>query len=358
MVPMRADSTAAGLTARLSSFMPERRPRLILAILAVTLLLAAACGGVSTAVCGLSAYATEIEDDLVSLSGLDPALVAQAGTPENAAALAALDSLDATLAAAQSALDTATDDEVGPVIRVAFQAALDATETVADNLRSAIEAGDAAAVASALDQVTLATTAIDAFQTAVEGSGIECPGASASPSEAASPSVAPSVAPSETPAPTPAPTASPTPAETPEPTETPEPEDTPESSPTPASTPVATPAATPTASPTPTATPTPSPSPSASESASASASGSASAEPSAAPSGEGDEGGNLLPWILVLGLLGTAAAGVVLWYNARNQPPPDDSLGGPEGGPDDLEITQPGAPPSAGPPPGAPPPTS
>jgi hypothetical protein len=347
------------MTARVLSFMPSRRPRLILAILAVTLLLAAACGGVSTAVCGLSAYATEIEDDLASLSGLDPTLVAQAGTPENAAALAALDSLDATLAAAQSALDAATDDEVGPVIRLAFQAALDATETVAGNLRSAIEAGDAAAVASALDQVTLATTAIDAFQTAVEGSGIECPGASASPSEAASPSVAPSVAPSETaaptPSPTPAPTASPTPAETPEPTETPEPEDTPEASPTPAATPVATPAATPAASPT--ATPTPSPSPSARESASASASGSASAEPSAAPSGEGEEGGNLLPWILVLGLLGTAAAGVVLWYNARNQPPPDDTLGGPDGSPDDLEITQPGAPPSAGPPPGAPPPT-
>ena len=71
--------------------------------------------------------------------------MAQSGTPENAAALDAIDGLDATRAEGQDALDSAADD-VGPVIERAFQAALDATEIGAANLRTAVESGDPAAV--------------------------------------------------------------------------------------------------------------------------------------------------------------------------------------------------------------------
>jgi hypothetical protein len=321
---MPCHSTIRDPAATLSDFMRRvHLPRAALAAITAALLLGVACGGIEGAVCGLAGYSTDIQDELDTLLALDPALVAQAGTPENAAALAALDSLDATEAAAQANLDSATDDEVGPVVRAGFQAILDATESASTDLRAAIDAGDAGAVASAMDQVQLASDAIDAFQELVEGLRIECPGASVSPSQAPSASVPPSVAPTPVVTPTVEPTATPapTPTATPGPTATPAatataaPPETAAPTPTP-------PPATPTASPSPTASPTPSESPS--------ASGSGSAEPSPSPSAEpGDEGGGLLPWIIVLGLLGTAAAAIVLWFNQRNQPPPADDLGGP-----------------------------
>ena len=334
--------------------MPVRRPsRSAATVVVASLLLAVACGGVQSAVCGLSGYTTDIQDDLDALVALDAELVVQDGTPENAAALAALDSLEATSAAAQATLDAATDDEVGPVVREAFQAVIDASEDSAADFRQAIETGNPNQVEAAQEGAQLASDAIGAFQTVIDGLGIDCPGASSAPSEVASTSAAPSVAPTPvvTPVPTPVPpTATPEPTETPEPVETPEPEDTPSPTAAPTATPAPTPTATPTPSPTPTATPSPSLSPSASPSESA------SPEPSPSPSGEGDdEGGGLLPWIIVLGLLGTGAAAVVLWYNQRNQPPTDTL-----GGPDDLEVppTGPpaGPPPPAAPPPGAPPP--
>jgi hypothetical protein len=327
--------------------MPVRRQsRSAAAVVAASLLLAVACGGVQTAVCGLSGYTTDIQDDLHALVALDAELVVQDGTPENAAALVALDSLEGTSAAAQATLDAATDDEVGPVVREAFQAVIDASEDSAADFRQAIESGNPNQVESAQEGAQLASDAIGAFQTVIDGLGIDCPGASGAPSEVPSASAAPSVAPTPvvTPVPTPVPpTASPEPTETPEPAETPEPEDTPSPTAVPTATPAPTPTATPTASPTPTATPSPS----------ASQSQSASPEPSPSPSGEGDDqGGGLLPWIILLGLLGTGAAAVVLWYNQRNQPP-SDTLGGP----DDLEVP-PTGPPTGPPPPGPPPPAS
>ena len=82
------------------SLRPHRSHALV-AILATGLLLVAACSGpVETAVCGLTAYTAEIQEQLDTLTALDPELVAQAGTPENQAALAALDALDATVAEA------------------------------------------------------------------------------------------------------------------------------------------------------------------------------------------------------------------------------------------------------------------
>ena len=102
-----------------------------MAILVVLGLVLAACGSVSTAVCGLSGYATQIDEDLEELAALDPALVAQAGTPENATALASLDAVEATAADAQDTLDAATDSEVGPIMRNLFQTALDATDSEA-----------------------------------------------------------------------------------------------------------------------------------------------------------------------------------------------------------------------------------
>jgi hypothetical protein len=298
--------------------MGRRSRSLALATLVVVMVVGAACGAISTSICGLATFTASIQGDLETLAGLDPALVAQAGTSENATALATLDALEATLDEAQTTLDESTDDEVGPVVRAAFQAVLDATSNSAADLRSAIESGDETAVLEAIEGIQLAIDAIGAFQAVVGDSGIDCPGASPSPSAEASPSLAPSVAPTPvvtpTPAPTPVPpTATPEPVETPEPAETPEPED----SPSPTAAPVVTPV------PTPTATPTPSPTPSPSPSASASASESASAEPSPSPSGEGEEGSGLLPWILVLGLLGTGAAAIVLWYTSRNEPPAD-----------------------------------
>jgi hypothetical protein len=158
------------------------KPRRHLALVVVPLLVIglAACGGVQTAACSLFGYAVEIQADLNELLALDPALVAQAGTPENAAALDAIDGLDATRAEGQNALDAAADD-VGPVIERAFQAALDATEIGAANLRTAVESGDPAAVTEAMGDVQLAANAIDTFMTALGDSRFECDGG-ASPS--------------------------------------------------------------------------------------------------------------------------------------------------------------------------------
>jgi outer membrane biosynthesis protein TonB len=357
----------------------RRRSRHSMLAVAALLAFTVACGALSTSVCGLMSLTTSIQGDLETLANLDPALVAQAGTPENATALATLDALETTLDEAQSTLDDSTDDEVGPVVRAAFQAVLDAASTSAADLRSAIESGDEAAVADAIGGIQLALDAIGAFQEVVGGLGIDCPGASASASAAASvpASVAPSLTAEPTPTPVP-PTPTPVPpTPTPAPTATPEETDDEDESPTPAA-PTATPAPTPVPpTPTPTTTPSPTPTPSPSPSASASASASESAEPSAAPSGEPDDGtGGLLPWIIILGLLGTGAAAVVIWYTQRNQPPTDGDLGGPDTGPvtgpagstgevgsfEDTQVTPPGpppsTPPSSTPPPSTPPPST
>lgn len=319
--------------------MKRHQRRAALAAIATVLVLGVACGGIEGAVCGLAGYSSDIQDELDTLLSLDPVLVAQAGTPENVAALAALDSLDATVQAAQTALDAASDRDVGPVVRAAFQAVLDATSSASTDLRSAIDAGDAAAVASAMSQVQLASDAIGAFQGVIDGLGIDCPGASASPSEQPA-SVPASVAPTPvvTPVPEPTPTATPAPTPTPAPSVAP--------TPTPAPTPI--PEVTATPAPTATASPTPTPTPSESATASASASAEPSPSPSAAPD---DAGGGLLPWIIILGLLGTGAAAVVLWYNQRNQPPPTDGLGGPTDV-DPMKGEPMAPPPTSGPPAG------
>ena len=162
-------------------FVPMKpRRRLALFVVPLLVIALAACGGVQTAACSLFGYAVEIQADLNELLALDPALVAQSGTPENAAALDAIDGLDATRAEGQDALDSAADD-VGPVIERAFQAALDATEIGAANLRTAVESGDPAAVTEAMGDVQLAANAIDTFMTALGDSRFEC-------DEAASPS--------------------------------------------------------------------------------------------------------------------------------------------------------------------------
>ncbi|RPH34646.1 MAG: hypothetical protein EHM90_05775, partial [Chloroflexi bacterium] len=191
-----------------------------LATLAVVMVVGVACGAISTSICGLAGFTSSIQGDLETLAGLDPALVAQAGTPENATALATLDALEATLDEAQATLDESTDDEVGPLVRAAFQAVLDTTSNSAVDLRSAIAAGDEDAVVSAMEGIQLAIDAIGAFQAVVGDSGIVCPGAS--PSESAAPSVAPSLTPEPTPTPVP-----PTPTPVP-PTPTPEPAETPD----------------------------------------------------------------------------------------------------------------------------------
>jgi hypothetical protein len=322
------------------------RPRAGLAAIAAVLVLGVACGAVEGTVCGLAGYSTEIQDELDTLVSLDPELVAQAGTPENAAALAALDALEATEAAAQAALDAASDEEVGQIVRAAFQAVLDTTATTVADTRDAIASGNATQVEKELDDVQVASDAIGAFLGVVDGLGIECPGASVSPSEAPSVSAPPSVAPTPEVTPTVVPTATPTPAPTP--TATPPPTATP--APTPTAAPPATPPPTATPAPTPTATATPTATPTASESPSASVPG--SPEPSPSPSAEpGDEDGGLLPWIIVLGLLGTAAAAIVLWFNQRNEPPPTAGLGGPTD--ETLPGESPTVPPPTTPPPGA-----
>ena len=89
-----------------------------------------------SAVCGLTAYGSELQADLAELAALDPAAVAEPGSEAQAAALAAVDALDQTVANAQEALDNATGDQVGSVVRTLFQAALDATTLATDALRS------------------------------------------------------------------------------------------------------------------------------------------------------------------------------------------------------------------------------
>ena len=71
-----------------------------------------ACGSpLRTAACGLNTYGTAIQEQLTALLALDPALVAQAGTPENAAAGDALDAMDQAAADGQEALDAASEDD-------------------------------------------------------------------------------------------------------------------------------------------------------------------------------------------------------------------------------------------------------
>ncbi len=333
------------------SAMPTRVPSRALAIvLLMVLVTLAACGTVSTSLCGLSTYAADIATDLEALLALDPEQVAEAGTPDNAAALEALDRLDQTATDAQAALDAASEDEVGAVPRRLFQAALDATGLATDALRSSIESGDPEAVSVAMGQVQIASDAIDAFVAAVGDTRIECPGASPSasadasaetsvaPSEVASaePSAAPTPTaeptPTEEPTPSPSPTATATPSPTATPTPSPSPTATPTPSPTPSASPTASPSPSPTASPSPSPTPSPSPSPTASPTPSASASaepsGSASAEPTPAPSGStSEDGGANLGWIAVLGLGALGALAYVLWARSRT-PPPAGGAGG------------------------------
>ena len=291
---------------------------------------------------------TTIQTDVDTLSGLDAAQVATAGTPDNLTALATLDTLDATVAEAQTALDAASDDDVGGVVRASFQGVLDATSSASSSLRSAIAAGDEGEVSLALTGLSAVSVAISAFTGLVNGViGEGCPGASASASASAAatieptPTLEPTLAPTATPVPptaTPEPTATPAPTATPQESET----ETPE-----AATPTAAPTATPAPTPTPTPTPTPSPvrrtlsptiepSPTASE-----------------PPSPDDEGSGLLPWILVLGAGGLGAAIVVLWYMNRDEEgetPPDD-LGGPDDGTgsDDATTVTPEVPPPAAP---------
>ncbi len=159
--------------------LPRLRPRLTIGLLPLLILGVVACGTVRTAVCDLSDYAIELQGHLQTLATLDPALVVEPNSPENAAALAAIDELEATGAAAQEALDATSEDEVGTVIRSAFQLALDATDAAATNLRAAVESGDVAAVTEALGDVQRATEAIDAFLE-VADENIDCPSPSAS----------------------------------------------------------------------------------------------------------------------------------------------------------------------------------
>ena len=94
--------------------------------------------------------------------------MAQAGTPENAAANDALDALDQAAADGKEALDAASEDEVGDRIRTLFQSALDLTTAASTALRSAIDSGDAATVTAAMADVQ---TASDAIGTVPGGDG-------------------------------------------------------------------------------------------------------------------------------------------------------------------------------------------
>ena len=120
-----------------------------------------ACGSpLRTAACGLNTYGTVIQEQLQALLALDPALVAQAGTPENTAANQALDALDQAAADGQEALDAASQDEVGDVIRNLFQSALDLTTAATNALRTAIDSGDPQTVTDAMADVETASNAI------------------------------------------------------------------------------------------------------------------------------------------------------------------------------------------------------
>ena len=339
------------------------KPRRRLALVAVPLLaiVLAACGGVQTAACSLFGYAVEIQADLNELLALDPALVAQSGTPENAAALDAIDGLDATRAEGQEALDAAADD-VGPVIERAFQAALDATEIGAANLRTSVESGDPAAVTEAMGDVQLAANAIDTFMTALGDSRLECDeaaspsasegssasapaSASASASASAPPSDTPAPTPTETPSPTPTPTATPSPTPTPTPSPTPSPTLSPTPSPAPSPTPTPEPTPSPTPSPTPEPTPSPTPTASPTPSPSPTETASPSAEPSPSPSGEsGDQGPGPVPWLLGLVLVAVAGGAIYVWYQNR-----EETTGA-------ADVTDEGLPPEDQPPGGPPPP--
>ena len=356
----------------------SRRLRLPIVLLVVGLLaVATACAPPSGSACGLVDYANTIQTDVDTLSGLDAAQVATAGTPDNLTALATLDTLDATVAEAQTALDAASDDDVGGAVRASFQGVLDATSSASSSLRSAIAAGDEGEVSLALTGLSAVSVAISAFTGLVNGViGEGCPGASAS----ASASAAATIEPTPTLEPDPRPHGDTRPAHrdtgtdrharayghatgirdrdargsyancrsdghagadsTPRQPRHPARSDRNRSSPT--------------IEPSPTASEPPSPD---------------------------DEGSGLLPWILVLGAGGLGAAAIVLWYMNRDEegePPddlgtPPDDLGGPEAvpgpegavGPDDatsvtptLDVPPPTAPPPATTPPSASPPQS
>jgi outer membrane biosynthesis protein TonB len=353
------------VTCRASLPFTSMEPRRGLAFLVVPLLaiVLAACGGVQTAACSLFDYGLEIQAELNDLLALDAALVAQAGTPENSAALEAIDSLDATRTEAQGALDSAADD-VGPVIQRAFQAALDATEIGATNLRTAVESGDPATVTDAMGDVQTAVNAIDTFMTALGDSRLECgeaaspsttgessasavasASASASASAPASETPAPTRTPEQTPSPTPSSTPTPAPTPTPSPTPSPTPEPTPTPSPSPSPTP--TPEPTPTASATPSASPSPTPSASLTASPSPTGTASQTAAPSPSASGEsGDQGPGPVPWLLGLVLVAVAGGAIYVWYRNRDE----DA--------DAVDVTDDGLPPEDQPPGGAPPPPS
>jgi outer membrane biosynthesis protein TonB len=358
---------------RRSGRLPSIRRRVALVTLPLLVVGITACGTISTTVCGLSSYALELQADLEALGALDPELVAQEGTPENAAALAAIDDLDATRTAAQEALDAASEDDVGRVVRSAFQAALDATELATEALREAIASGDSATVGEALDQVQRATDAINAFLGVVDGLEADCPEPSAADSGTASPSEAITPTPEVTPTEAPTPTVEPTPEPTPTPeatlTATPEPTSspttTPSPSPSPTAPPTASPTPTPSPSPSPTASPTPTPtataSPSPTPSQSASTTASESPQPSSSPGDEpGDDGGGLPGWA-VIGALGLGAAALFVWARSRSSSQPPDATDGtgetaPPGateGPGEMEPPEdlpPGGPPPAEPP--------
>ena len=153
---------------------PSRRLATSIITLWLLVMGVVACGSpLRTAACGLNTYGTAIQQQLNALVALDPAQVAQGGTPDNVAALAALDALDQAAADGQAALDAASEDEVGDRIRTLFQSALDLTTAASTALRSAIDSGDAQTVADALADVQTASDAISTFLAAT--GDIECP---------------------------------------------------------------------------------------------------------------------------------------------------------------------------------------
>ena len=351
------------------------RRRLAFVVLPLLVIALAACGGVETAACSLFGYGVEIQADLNELLAIDPALMAQSGTPENAAALDAIDGLEATRAEGQDALDSAAED-VGPVIERAFQAALDATEIGAANLRTAVESGDPAAVTDAMGDVQVAANAIDTFMTALGDSRFECDeaaspsaseGSSASAPASASASASASAPPSDTPTPIAdrdagadsdahadadarhqrhrprrVPRRSPRRVRRRVPRRSPrrrrhraaDADADAEPTPSPTPSPTATPSPTPTASPTHRP-----PSPSPTETASP------SAEPSPSPSGEsGDQGPGPMPWLAGLVLVAVAGGAIYVWYQNREEAA------------DGVDVTDEGLPPEDQPPGGPPPP--
>src|SRR4029079_11525859 len=171
--------------ATLRAMLPSRRPSATFVALWILVLGVVACGSpLRTAVCGLNTYGTAIQAQLQALLALDPAQVAQAGTPDNAAANDAIDALDQAAADGQKALDAASEDEVGDRIRGLFQAALDLTTAATQALQAAIDSGDPATVTAAMGDVQGASDAIQQFLDAA--GDIDCP----SPEPSATESVA------------------------------------------------------------------------------------------------------------------------------------------------------------------------